>query len=228
MSEAKLSVVATPIGNLEDVTLRALRILTEADVIFCEDMRVTGRLLDRYEITTRMTPLNARTERVKLGSIIGALSEGKRVALVTDAGTPGISDPGALVVGHVREKLPEITIEAIPGPSALTSALSIAGVHAHEFVFLGFLPHKKGRQTLFKEIATTERAVVFYESPHRIMKTLASLADVLPDDRMVVIARELTKIFEEIVRGSAKEVQNYFETQKEKQRGEFVIIIAAQ
>lgn len=226
MEFGTLYVVGTPIGNLEDVTLRALRILKEADVIFCEDTRVTKRLLEKYDIHTRTTSLNARTEHAKIGSVMGALTEGKKVALTTDAGTPGISDPGSLVVSVIREKMPEVRIEAIPGPSALTTALSIAGMPIADFVFLGFLPHKKGRQTLFHEIADSKRAVIFYESPHRIMKTLASLADVLGDDRVVGIARELTKIYEEIVRGGATEVLSYFETNEEKQKGEFVVIVS--
>lgn len=221
-----LFVIGTPIGNLEDVTMRALRILAECDVIFCEDTRITKRLLEKYGITTRTTSLNARTEHTKVGSVVGALTEGKKVGLVTDAGTPGISDPGSIVVAKVRERLPEARIEAIPGPSALTTALSIAGMPIADFVFLGFLPHKKGRQTLFKEIADSERAMIFYESPHRIMKTLASLAEVLDEKRTVAIARELTKIYEEIVRGNAQEVLAYFETQKEKQKGEFVVMVS--
>lgn len=224
MELGTLYVVGTPIGNLEDVTLRALRILKEADVIFCEDTRVTKRLLEKYDIHTRTTSLNARTEHAKIGSVIGALTEGKKVALTTDAGTPGISDPGSLVVSVIREKIPEVRIEAIPGPSALTTALSIAGMPIADFVFLGFLPHKKGRQTLFKEMAEAKRATVFYESPHRIMKTLASLAEIIPD-RTIGIARELTKIYEEIVRGTAQEVLEYFEANKEKQKGEFVVIV---
>ncbi len=221
-----LFVVGTPIGNLEDVTLRALRILKEADVIFCEDTRVTKRLLEKYDIHTRTSSLNARTEHAKIGSVMGALTEGKKVALVSDAGTPGISDPGSLVVSVIREKMPDVRIEAIPGPSALTTALSIAGVPIADFVFLGFLPHKKGRQTLFKEMEESKRATVFYESPHRIMKTLVSLSETLDDTRTVVIARELTKIYEEIVRGNAKEVLTYFETNTDKQRGEFVVMVS--
>src|SRR3989338_10601554 len=149
-----LYVVGTPIGNLEDVTLRALRVLREADVILCEDTRVTKRLLERYEIIAKqLATYNEQPSGVTAGKIIGWLEEGKNVALVTDAGTPGISDPGAMLVQKVREALPEVKIESVPGPSALTAALSIAGVPVHDFVFLGFLPHKKGRETLFKEIA---------------------------------------------------------------------------
>lgn len=225
-TEPILYIIGTPIGNLEDVTLRALRVLGECDVIFCEDTRVTKRLLDKYNIHTRTTSLNARTEHAKIGSVMGALTEGKKVALVSDAGTPGISDPGSLVVSIIREKMPDVRIEAIPGPSALTTALSIAGMPIADFVFLGFLPHKKGRQTLFKEMAESKRATVFYESPHRIMKTLASLAESLDTTRMISIARELTKIYEEIVRGNAHEVLSYFESNKEKQKGEFVVIVS--
>jgi 16S rRNA (cytidine1402-2'-O)-methyltransferase len=225
-----LFVVGTPIGNLEDVTLRALRVLEECDVIFCEDTRVTKRLLDKYNITTRTTSLNARTEHAKVGSVVGALTEGKKVGLVTDAGTPGVSDPGSVVVAKVRERIPDVRIEAIPGPSALTTALSIAGLPISDFVFLGFLPHKKGRQTLFREIKESKRATIFYESPHRIMKTLASLAELFHDSgeldkRSIVVARELTKIYEEIVRGTAQEILKYFEENKEKQKGEFVVIV---
>lgn len=220
-----LFVIGTPIGNLEDVTMRALRILAECDVIFCEDTRITKRLLERYGITTRTTSLNARTEHAKVGSVVGALEEGKKVGLVTDAGTPGISDPGSIVVAKVRERLPEAKIEGIPGPSALTTALSIAGMPIADFVFLGFLPHKKGRQTLFKEMAESKRATIFYESPHRIMKTLASLAEVMPE-RTIGIARELTKIYEEIVRGTTEEVLEYFAKNEDKQRGEFVVIVS--
>jgi 16S rRNA (cytidine1402-2'-O)-methyltransferase len=221
----KLSIVATPIGNLEDVTLRALKTLEDADVIFCEDTRVTKRLLERHGITTRTTSLNARTERAKIGSILGALSEDKHVVLVTDAGTPGISDPGAYVVTAVRERAPDILIEAIPGPSALTAALSIAGVDTSTFIFLGFLPHKKGRQTLIKEIGESERTMVLYESPHRIMKFLNECQTFFAEPRMIVICRELTKVFEEVVRGTPAELTDYFVSNKEKQKGEFVVII---
>lgn len=221
----KLSIVGTPIGNLEDITLRALRTLAEADVIFCEDTRITKRLLERHGITTRTTSLNARTERAKIGSILGALSEDKHVVLVTDAGTPGISDPGSYVVTEVRERAPDILIEAIPGPSALTAALSIAGVDTSEFVFLGFLPHKKGRQTLIKEIGASKRTTVLYESPHRIMKFFKECIEFFEEERTIIIARELTKVFEEVVRGTPTELIEYFESDKNKQKGEFVVIV---
>ena len=222
---ATLYVVGTPIGNLEDVTFRAVRILKEVNVIFCEDTRVTKRLCERYGIPTRLMSLNARTERGKAKLVATILSEGKNVALVTDAGTPGISDPGSFVVSYIREMMPEIPVVAVPGPSALTAALSIAGITATEFLFLGFLPHKKGRQTLHKEIAETERAVVMYESPHRIMKLLKEFQEFGSAGRKVTIGRELTKVFEEVVSGTPAELLAYFEENEDKQRGEFVVVI---
>lgn len=219
-----LYVVATPIGNLEDITLRALRILKEVDLIFCEDTRVTRVLLAKYEIKTPTESLNARTEKAKSERVIALLREGKSLALVTDAGTPGISDPGARLVSRVREALPEVSVVAIPGPSALAAALSIAGAPASNFLFLGFLPHKKGRETLFKEIASSERAVVFYESPHRILKTLDSLEKYCPD-RPLTIFRELTKMHEETIFGKPSEIKERLRQKPEKLRGEFVVLV---
>ncbi|MEK9160519.1 MAG: 16S rRNA (cytidine(1402)-2'-O)-methyltransferase [Patescibacteria group bacterium] len=221
-----LSVVATPIGNLGDITLRAIDTLKEADMIACEDTRVTAKLLARYDIRKPLMIFHAQSGRLASERILANLAEGKRVALVTDAGTPGISDPGNELVAEVRRRLPDIRIEAIPGPSALTAALSIAGVRSHEFTFLGFLPHKKGRQTLFREIASMPRAVVFYESPHRIGKALASLSEVLPLGRTVTVARELTKIYESVVQGSPQEVEEYFKAHPGEERGEFVVIVS--
>lgn len=223
---ATLSVVGTPIGNLGDITLRALQTLKEADVIACEDTRVTAKLLAKYEIEKPLVIFHAQSGRLATERIVELLAGGKRVALVTDAGTPGISDPGNELVAQVRARLPEVRIESIPGVSALTSALSIAGAPTHDFVFLGFLPHKKGRQTLFKEIAESERAVVFYESPHRIQKALASLAEFLPEERVVTIARELTKMHESLIQGTAKEVATYFSEHQDEVRGEFVVIVS--
>ncbi|HEX5774770.1 MAG TPA: 16S rRNA (cytidine(1402)-2'-O)-methyltransferase [Candidatus Paceibacterota bacterium] len=221
------SVVATPIGNLADITFRAVETLKQADAIACEDTRVTSKLLARYGIEKPLLVYHARSGALATTRVLQLLGEGKRVALVTDAGTPGISDPGTDLVRQVRDRLGEaVEIEAIPGPSALAAALSIAGLPTHEFVFLGFLPHKKGRQTLFKEIAETERAIVFYESPHRIEKALASLAEVLPEERTVSVLRELTKIHESVVEGSAPVVADYFMKHPQEVRGEFVVIVA--
>lgn len=221
------SIVATPIGNLGDITLRALQTLKEADVIACEDTRVTAKLLGKYEIEKPLVIFHAQSGKLATERIVELLGNGKRVALVTDAGTPGISDPGNELVAQVRARLPGVRVEAIPGASALTSALQIAGAPTHEFVFLGFLPHKKGRVTLFKEIAQSERAVVFYESPHRIEKALTSLAEVLPETHTVTVARELTKIHESLVQGSPREVSEHFKNNPDQVRGEFVVIVTA-
>lgn len=223
-----LSIVATPIGNLGDITLRALETLKAADAIACEDTRVTSKLLARYEISKPLLIFHARSGALAAERVMSALAEGKRIALVTDAGTPGVSDPGAELVALVRAELPEVRIEAIPGPAACIAALSIAGLPVHEFTFLGFLPNKKGRQTLFKEIAAEKRTVVFYESPHRIEKALASLAEALAPERRVAVARELTKVHEEVISGTAEEVFREFAARPEQRRkGEFVVIIAA-
>ncbi len=222
-----LSIVATPIGNLGDITLRALETLRQSDAIACEDTRVTAKLLARYDIQKPLLIFHARSGKLAGDRILSQLAEGKRVALVTDAGTPGISDPGNELVRLVRDRLGrDVRIEAIPGPSAVAAALSIAGVHSNEFTFLGFLPHKKGRQTLFKEIAANERTTVFYESTHRIEKALAALAEMLPDTRIVTVARELTKIHESLVQGSAAEVAAYFAEHQDEVRGEFVVIVS--
>lgn len=223
----QLYVVATPIGNLEDITLRALRILKEVDLIVCEDTRVTKKLLSHYDIVKPLESMNARTEKTKIKKIIGMLREGKHLALVSDAGTPTISDPGARLVNEVREQLPDVEVVAIPGASALTAALSIAGVPSSEFLFLGFLPHKKGREKLFSEITASKRTVVFYESPHRIERTLASLAKHI-GTRGVVLARELTKLYEEVKEGTPAELLSYLAEHKDKIRGEFVVLVRPQ
>lgn len=225
----KLSVVATPIGNLEDITLRALRTLKEADVILCEDTRVTRKLLARYEIATHTVSYHSHSGGAKVDKIKTFLEEGKHVALVSDAGTPGVSDPGSELISKLREEFgEELTIEAIPGPSALTSALSIAGMKVPSFVFYGFLPLKKGRETILKAIASDERASVFYESPHRITKALDALAKLLPEERRVGIFRELTKMHEQSLVGSASEMAQYFKDNGDRERGEFVVIVEAE
>ena len=222
-----LSVIGTPIGNLGDVTLRALETLKSADVIACEDTRVTSKLLARYGIEKPLMRCDENKEDIAARRIQSLLVEGKHVAFVTDAGTPGISDPGSRLISLIRaNKRISTRIEVIPGPSALTAALSIAGVPSSDFLFLGFLPHKKGRQTLFKEIAAQKRTVVFYESPHRILKALDSLVGTLSDKRRVVICRELTKLYETVVSGSAKEVAAHFAARPDEVRGEFVVVIA--
>lgn len=220
-----LYIVPTPIGNLEDMTLRAIRILQEVDLVLCEDTSVTQRLFSHYEIDAPTSVFYAQTKLKNVEKIMRLLEEGKKIALVSDAGTPTISDPGVLLVDKIKKELPEVSVIALPGASALTTALSASGISSAQFVFLGFLPHKKGRETLFKEICASKRTVAFYESVHRIEKTLDSLAECLQSDRQIVVARELTKIFEEVVRGTASEVKNYFAKKKDKIRGEFVVII---
>lgn len=224
----KLSVVATPIGNLEDITLRALRVLKEADVIACEDTRVTKKLLSHFDIHTPTITFNSSSGERGFAKIIDLLTNGKHVALVSDAGTPGVSDPGLQLVSVIRNHFVDSEtapiIEAIPGASALTTAMSIAGLRAASFLFYGFLPLKKGRETIFKEIAASDRASVFYESPHRILKTLESLVVFVPERRMGIF-RELTKMFEEAIIGTPAELLAKLTSIPEKQRGEFVVIV---
>jgi 16S rRNA (cytidine1402-2'-O)-methyltransferase len=218
-----LSIVATPIGNLEDITLRALRTLKEADAIYAEDTRVTAKLLAKYEIKKPVFRLDEAKETIKAKEVIERLEKGENIAYVSDAGTPGISDPGSRLVKAVREAGQRIV--AIPGPSALTAALSIAGIATTEFVFLGFLPHKKGRQTALKGILEEKRAVMLYESPHRILKLLEELESL--GERRIIIGRELTKMHEEMLSGSAYELRMRLDTAGTA-RGEFVVIVDAQ
>jgi len=223
---AKFYVVATPIGNLGDVTLRALEILKSVDMILCEDTRETKKLLGKYNIKNDTMSYHAQSKLSKTDKIFELLREGKDLALVSDAGTPTISDPGAMLVFKIREEFGDnVEVMPIPGASAVIAALSASGLPTHEFTFLGFLPHKKGRETLFKEIAFSSRTMVFYESPHRIMKTLESLIKFCPDKK-VCIAREITKIYEEFKSGSPEELLEYFNNNKEKQRGEFVVLVS--
>lgn len=217
-----LSVVATPIGNLEDITLRALRILKEAAYVLCEDTRVTGKLLKQYDIGTKLRRYDAHASERTHEAILEDLRAGKHIALVSDAGTPGVSDPGVLLVARAREA--GARIDAIPGPSAVTAAFSIAGIPGNNFVFLGFVPQKKGRQTFFNTLGDYGMPIICYEAPHRILKTLESLA-VLASMPQVTIGRELTKLHEEVVTGTAAEVRAYFEAHPDHVRGEFVVIV---
>ncbi|HYF10366.1 MAG TPA: 16S rRNA (cytidine(1402)-2'-O)-methyltransferase [Candidatus Paceibacterota bacterium] len=224
---ATLYVVATPIGNLEDISPRALRILKEVSTVLCEDTRLTRKLLSHYDIHTPTLSYHANSDEGKEERIIALLREGKDLALVSDAGTPAISDPGAKLVSAVRSALgAEVSIIAVPGPSALTAALSVSGLPSSDFLFLGFLPHKKGRQSLFEEIAGSSRTVVFYESPHRLLKTLEALAEKLDSSRTLVVSREISKIYEEVVSDSPQGVRAYFEANPEKVRGEFVLMVS--
>jgi 16S rRNA (cytidine1402-2'-O)-methyltransferase len=219
-------VVATPIGNLKDMTFRAIDTLLAADLVVCEDTRVTKRLIQEYEIDKPTVSYHLHSKLSKIDNIIAVLKEGKSIALVSDAGTPCISDPGSFLINKAREELgDDLKVVPIPGPSALTAALSVSGFTDSSFLFLGFLPHKKGRETLFKEIAASERAVVFYESPHRFMKALESLQKVLQPERKIGVARELTKLFEEIRTGTVLEMVEYYKQNPDKIRGEFVVLV---
>ena len=222
---SKFYVVATPIGNMGDITFRAIETLKEVDLILCEDTRMTKRLLDKYFINKPTMSYHAQSKLSKTDKIFELLEEGENLALVSDAGTPGISDPGAMLVSQIKEKFNDVQIIPIPGVTALITALSASGLPTHEFTFLGFLPHKKGRETLFKEIAEAKRTMVFYESPHRILKTLESLQKFCPEKK-VCIARELTKIYEEFKTGSPKELLQYLTENTVKQKGEFTVLVS--
>ena len=222
---SKFYVVGTPIGNMEDITYRAVRILGEVDLVLCEDTRVTVNLLNKYGIKKTTLSYHSQSKLSKVEQILKLIEEGKTLALVSDAGTPTISDPGSVLAAKIKETFPDMEIIAIPGPSAVISALSVSGLNVAEFTFLGFLPHKKGRETLFKEIASTERVCVFYESPHRILKALESLHKFCPNKK-VTIARELTKVFEQVVSGLPAEVLAYFTKNPDKVKGEFVVLVS--
>lgn len=221
MSNGILYIVATPIGNLEDITLRALRILKEADLIACEDTRVTKKLLSHYSIATSTIAFHQHSDKEKISKLVYELKEGKNIALVTDAGTPGVSDPGNILVEAAIEN--EIKVLPIPGASAIASLISIAGIDMQQFVFMGFPPHKKGRETYFKKVAASEIPVMYYESPHRVIKNLEMLLKFAPEKK-IIIGRELTKMFEETVRGSIEDVIKYFQENPSKVKGEFVVV----
>lgn len=218
---SKLFVVPTPIGNLEDITARAIRILKEADLVLAEDTRKTSILANHYSIVTKMMSHHAFNEHATLKVIIEKIRQGMTIALVTDAGTPSISDPGYLLV---RECIREgIEVECLPGPTAFIPALVNSGIPSDRFRFEGFLPHKKGRQSRIKELAEERCTTVFYESPHRLVKTLEAFATVFGDDRPASVSRELTKIHEETRRGTLRELADYYG--KKEVKGEIVIVL---
>jgi len=223
-------IVATPIGNLKDITLRALETLKEVDLILCEDTRQTLKLLSHYGISKPLVSYFQHSKISKIDYIIDQLKKGKKMALVTDAGTPGISDPGSKLVEIISAQLPTCQIIPIPGPSALTAGLSISGFPTDKFVFMGFPPAKKGREKFFKKVLDAEYPVVFYESVHRILKTLSELNKMFmlytPCCMLhVVVCRELTKKFETIYRGDISEIISQLEKDRNQLKGEFVIII---
>lgn len=221
MQEGKLILVPTPIGNLEDITLRGLRILKEADAILAEDTRQTLKLLNHYQINKPLWSYHAHNEHKQLAHLIQELQGGKILAQVSDAGTPAISDPGFLLVRECLKN--NIAVECLPGATAFVPALVKSGLPADAFVFLGFLPEKKGRQTAFQKLVTQEYTMIFYESPHRLLKTLTQLSEYLGSNRLVSVSRELTKMFEQTVNGTLEEVILYFSTHLIK--GEFVLVV---
>ena len=235
---SKFYVVATPIGNMGDITLRAIETLKEVDLILCEDTRETKKILQKYNINTPTMSYHSQSKLNKVDKIFALLEEGKNLALVSDAGTPTISDPGAMLISKIKERFNMLTNSAIaesvnigvqvipiPGVSAVIAALSASGLPTHEFTFLGFLPHKKGRETLFREITESKRTMVFYESPHRILKTLESLQKFCPNKK-VCLAREITKIYEEFKTDSPFELLDYLTKNPIHQKGEFTVLVS--
>lgn len=226
-----LYIVATPIGNLEDITYRAIRILKEVDIILCEDTRVTRKLLQHYGIQTPTQSYHTHSTSTRADSILDSIAKGTVYALVSDAGTPTISDPGVKLIHDAYERFgTTIDVISIPGPTALITALSSTGFMGNQFQFYGFLPHKKGRKKIFDTIFHTPVISVFYESPHRLMKTLETLhVDYYHDypERIICIARELTKMYEQKVIGTIQEVHQYFIDHPEKIKGECVVVINA-
>ncbi len=223
MTLGKLFIVATPIGNLADITLRALNTLRSVDFICAEDTRTSQKLLQKYEIKKPLQAFHSHSSERILNKIIAQIKTGQNAALISDAGTPTISDPGFNLVQLARAE--NLEVVPIPGASAVITALSAAGVPTDKFVFLGFPPAKKGRQTLFQSLQTEKRTVVFYESPHRLAKTVAQLAENLGAKRHLTLARELTKIHEEFWAGSLGAAQDWLASLP-KIRGEFVLILA--
>jgi len=231
-----LYIVATPIGNLEDLTLRALRTLQEVEAIACEDTRVTSRLLSHYEISKPLLSLHQHSGQIQFGKILTLLAAGKSVAYASDAGTPGISDPGNQLVAQALAE--NFAVVPIPGVSALTTLVSVGGIDLQTFSFLGFPPHKKGRETFFKNVLASKIPVIYYDSPHRALKNLQLLHALeiakkselnseseSNSEKRIILGRELTKMFEEVVRGSVSDIETHFAEHPEKLKGEFSVIV---
>jgi 16S rRNA (cytidine1402-2'-O)-methyltransferase len=221
MEKGTLYIVATPIGNLSDITFRAVEILKSVDFAACEDTRKSKILLNHYNIKTPLVSYHQHSKFQKIDFLLSKLKDGKNIALITDAGTPGISDPGNKLVEEVLKE--EIKVVPIPGPSALSALISVSGIDLTKFTFLGFPPNKKGRETFFHEVVATKHPAIYYESPYRLMKNLELLSG-LKEDMNLIVGKELTKIFEETARGKAGEILEYFKKNPNKVRGEFVII----
>lgn len=220
-NKTSLYLVPTPIGNLSDITLRALEILKSVDTILAEDTRTSGKLLKHYQIEKPLQSFHNFNEHKILERLIDRMQQGETMALISDAGTPGISDPGFLIARACIQA--GLLMECLPGPTAFVPALIKSGLPADRFAFEGFLPQKKGRQTMLRKLSDEERTMIFYESPHRLLKTLAQFAQSLGHDRRVSVSRELTKIFEETVNGTIDEVLAYFSSKEVK--GEIVIVV---
>ena len=219
---SKLFIVPTPIGNLKDITIRAIDTLQSVDIIYAEDTRTSSKLLNHYEISTPMQSFHMHNEHSKINNIVSGLKQGKTGAIISDAGTPGISDPGFSLVRACVEN--NIEVECLPGPTALIPALINSGFPCEKFSFEGFLPAKKGRTKRLKEIATREKTMIFYESPHRLIKTLKDFFEYFGMKRQVSVSREISKKFEETIRGTLLQAIHHFE--KNKPKGEFVIVLS--
>ncbi len=217
----KLILVPTPIGNLEDITLRAIRMLKEADFILAEDTRVSTKLLKHLEIEKKLVPHHKFNEHKTINSLVAKLQQGNNIAMISDAGTPGISDPGFLLTRACVEN--NIVVECLPGPTALIPALAVSGLPTDKFVFEGFLPQKKGRQTRLIQLAEELRTIVFYESPYRLVKTLSQFSEFFGSERRACVCRELSKMFEEVKRGTVSELSEYYTANPPK--GEIVIVV---
>lgn len=220
---AKLFVVPTPIGNLEDITLRALRILKEADSILAEDTRTSAHLLSHYNISKKVSSYHQHNEHKTVAHIVERIKSGETIALISDAGTPGISDPGFLLIRECLKE--EVEVECLPGATAFVPALVMSGLPSDSFIFEGFLPQKKGRQTKLKQMQTETRTMILYESPFRLIKSLEQFIEYFGAERQASVSRELTKMFEETKRGTLTEVLNYFKA-KPSVKGEIVIVVA--
>jgi len=221
MANTKLYIVPTPIGNLDDMTFRAIKVLKEVDIILAEDTRTSGKLLKHFDIATPMQSHHMHNEHKILNNLIDRLKSGETMALITDAGTPAISDPGFLLTRACVEN--DIDIACLPGATAFVPALVNSGLPNDKFVFEGFLPPKKGRQTRLKLLSKENRTIIFYESPHKLLKTLSQLVEYFGAERKISVSRELTKLYEETIRGTVAEVLTHFENKAPK--GEFVIVV---
>ena len=219
---SKLFIVPTPIGNLKDITIRAIDTLQTVDIIYAEDTRTSSKLLSHYEISTPMQSFHMHNEHAKVNNIVSGLKQGKTGAIISDAGTPGISDPGFSLIRACVEN--DIEVECLPGPTALIPALINSGFPCEKFSFEGFLPAKKGRTKRLKEISTQNKTMIFYESPHRLIKTLKDFFEYFGTKRQVSVSREISKKFEETIRGTLSQAIDHFE--KNKPKGEFVIVLS--